>query len=176
MAIHILSEGLTHSSLPLWPFSNTSDLPCTIPIFLFSLFVNPLFQFHSSLSLPLLHLNSVLPPSSPNICSSLNSESVLPWSPLLSEPPVFKTLVSFNTNQSDYWVLLHTLLYMTNLCLQTSLQSPSSDLYPTSVQLPSDSSLLWPLQNYRTYLHIIQVGATHKLKPSPTYYPLPITC
>src|SRR4051812_7301369 len=34
----------------------------------------------------------------------------------------------------------------------------------------SDSSLRRLFRNYRTYPHIIQVGTTHKLKPSPIHY------
>jgi len=51
---------------------------------------------------------------------------------------------------------------------------PTPDFCPTSVRLLSDSGIQRPFRNYRTYPHIIRVGATHKLKPSPTCYPLSI--
>jgi len=66
-------------------------------------------------------------------------------------------------------LIVFPLFYFVFLTLTTS--GPC----PTIVQLPSDSSL-WPLpRNYRTYPLIVRVGTTHKLKPSPTCYPLLIT-
>ena len=57
-----------------------------------------------------------------------------------------------------------------------SLQLLASDLCLTSVRFPSDSSLWQPTRNYRAYLHNIQVGATHKLKPSPIPLPSSVIC
>ena len=171
------------SSLPLQPFSDTSDLLCSFPILSFPPFVFPLFQIHSPLTLPLIHPNSVLPLSSLNLCFSLNSKSILPWSPLLSEPLVFKPCVSFDTNQSDYCIICIIALFAVfssyPLFLSDSALTfvqPLSDLCLTSVPLLSNSDLWWPPWNYRTYLLIIWVGVTPKLKPSPTHYPLPIIC
>ena len=48
---------------------------------------------------------------------------------------------------------------------------PLSNPCPTSVQLLSDSGLQQQSWKYRTYLLIVQVGAAHKLNPSPTHHP-----
>ena len=106
----LLSTVPSFTSNPFPILSDTSDFPYC-PILLFPPFVFPLLQIHLSLMLPLIHPNSVLPLSSWNIHSSLNSESVLSGSPLLFKPPVLKPVVSFNTNQSDYCVLIVFYLY-----------------------------------------------------------------
>ena len=116
----------------------------------------------------------------------LNSESVLPWSPIVSKPPVFKPCIFFDTPQYDYCIILclfvllciFHIYFITTLISNSYLTSlwPLSDLCLKSVWLPSDSSLQQPFQNYRTYLLNVWVGTTHKLKPSPTYYPLPTIC
>jgi len=107
-----------------------------------------------------------------------------PWAPIsVSAPPsylrtplVLKPCIFFDTRQSDYF----TLLALSSLIAFPSfyfvfLTPTTSNPCPTIVQLPSDSGLQPLPQNYRTYLLIVQVGATHKLKPSPTCYPPPIT-
>jgi len=93
--------------------------------------------------------------------------------PYLRTPPVFKPIVSVNTNQSDYFVILscHISLY-----ILVSLLCKPPLTNSLSLWLPSDSGLRPPPRNYRTYPLMVWVGATHKLKPSPTHYPPPIIC
>jgi len=190
----------SHSILNLQPNSDTSDIPYFLlqshsNSYLFSdppIFLSPLFCFCSPLLYyfcPTFHVshavdNHVVPFSS---CSHLlywlKPHVALLFHPLFSSiffcsGPlflVFKLCISFDTTQSDYCVLLH---YLSSIVLP---------LYPTNSLAPDFSlnSSVWPLSNsglwpsswnYRTYPPIVQVGATHKLKPSPTCYPLPITC
>ena len=172
----------SHSSLHLRPLSNTSDLPCTIPVLSFPPFVFSLFWFRSSLMLPLLHPNSMLPCLLQTCAPPQTLNPFCPDLPLLSELLYLNPLNLLI--QTNLIITYHCVTPISSaftytwliLCLQTSLQSPLSDLCLTSVWLPSDSGLGQPFQNYRTYLHIVHMGTTHKLKPSPIGYPLLITC
>ena len=69
------------------------------------------------------------------------------------------------------YILLH---YLCNFCIAFLMFFTSYLLLwlPPTSPLLSGSSLRLPSQNYRTYPLVIWVGATHKLKPSPTHYPL----
>jgi len=159
------------------------------------IFLSPLFRFFSSLlicfylTLPYYHAidNHVVPFSS---CSHsmywlnlmfLNRSSPelrywFPLCPLISEHLLYLNHVS-SSIQGNLIICVTCISFSPCvLFVLLHVSSPTtSDLCLTSVRLPSDSGLWPPSQNYRTYLLIVRVGATHKLKPSPTSYPPLIT-
>ena len=96
---------------------------------------------------------------------------------MLPEPPVYnKPCIPFDTRQSDYFVYSVYCVYFVLLLNYLLLIQPLATPCLTLVWPLSDSSLWRPFWNYRIYLLIVWVGATHKLKPSPTCYPLLIIC
>jgi len=157
----------------------SSYLPCSDS-------VHPCFPFCPTLSYCHAIVNHVVPyPSCSRIMCWFNLmsvQSLLPpnsgtrsrSAPWLRTPPVFKSAVSIDTNQSDYFVFAFTFVslrsssfhcFLSSFCIPPPTNSLTPDFCPTPV-----SDLL---RNYRTYPLIVRVGATHKLKPSPTRYPLP---
>ena len=115
----------------------------------------PLFQIHSSLMLPLLHPNSVLPLSSPNLCSPPDLQICFSLIPPVVWTSCISTLCILQ--YKPIW-LLHSIAYSSAftyiwliLCLFGLLSNLTSDLWPTPVS--KDHS-----ENYRTYPHIVWVA------------------
>jgi len=77
-------------------------------------------------------------------CSSFVLQYLFPLRPLASEPLIFKPCISFNANQSDYYVSLHIFAFSYVLIALTLFPSTptSSDLCLTSVQLWSPLTIL----------------------------------
>ena len=163
------------SPIPAFP----SDLPPISPIYFVPCLSSCFLLLESSCSDFVLPLYS--PSSTQTPCSPCFLRMPAPtWTPdlLYPDPPCCLNLLHLNPEYPSIQINL-IILFNSSLCIYSSycpyLQL-LSNLCLTSVWHLSDSGL-WPLiRNYRTYLHIIQVGTTHKLKPSPTCYPLPIIC
>ena len=158
----------------------TSDPSSTILILLFPPFVIPLFQFNSSLLFcpdppppPKLHAPPVS--SKPALLPNLQIWSALipPYSPnLLYLNPVYPSIKGNLIIVLSMFYCVYLSSLASNLSVLPDFSLTSSP--PTSLWPPSNYGLQQLFQNYRTYPHIIWVGTTHKLKPSPTCYPLPI--
>ena len=98
--------------------------------------------------------------------------------------PCFPNLLYLNSVSSliqhNLIIVFYCVFFCTHLHLSKPLSPwtslwpylrPLSNLCPTSVWLPSNSGLWQPFWNCRTYLHMVQVGTTHKLNPSPIVLP-----
>ena len=147
------------SPVPVFP-SDPSLIPLIYSYHSYPVVSSFCISFYTKSVLPLRSPSSTQtlhsPLSTPNLHSSLNSESALPWFPLLSEPLVFKPRVSFDTKQSDHFILL--CIFCILLRVLTLTWTPSQ----TSVQLPSDPlSDLRPTRVSDNYSKMI--GHTHIL-------------
>ena len=111
------------------------------------------------------HVSSIAPPPLlwyPFPLRLVSSEHLLYINPLYLSIQI-NLIISYSYLRISFYILIRS---SSSLRISSPTNSPSPDFRPTPV-----SDLL---RNYRTYPLIIRVGTTHKLKPSPTRYPLPI--